>query len=101
MNDWNPETGIGPKPRNDGPAGSRKDHDRFLTEGLQGQPHADGRSTSGAGKMAMTQIFAKRYDYFSHSSLTALNIEKCKIEIATPACRHVIPLFGTPRNDIL
>jgi hypothetical protein len=66
MNDWNPETGIGPKPRNDGPAGSRKDHDRFLAEGLQGQPHADSRSTSGAGKVAMTQILRKRYLSLPH-----------------------------------
>jgi hypothetical protein len=74
MNDWNSKTGIGPKTWNDGPTRSREDHYRFFTEGLKGEPHTYGCSTSGTGKMAMTKILTQRYFYFSHSSLTASKI---------------------------
>jgi hypothetical protein len=76
MNHWNSETRIRPKPRDDGPAGRREDHDRLLSEGLEGEPHTYRCSTSGTGEMAMAEILTKGYFYFSHSSLTALKIAK-------------------------
>jgi hypothetical protein len=80
MNDWNSDTRIGPKPWNDGPARSREDHYRFFTEGLKGEPHANGCSTSSTGEMAMAKILRIRYFYFFHLSLTSLKIVKCKMK---------------------